>query len=47
MAWLERAYPAARRFRLEVTQSNQSAVRLYQRAGYDFLHYDQMALDKI
>lgn len=47
MAWLERAYPAARRFRLEVTQSNQSAVRLYQRAGYDFLRYDQMALDKI
>ena len=47
MAWLEREYPAARRFRLEVTQVNQGAVRLYQRAGYQFLHYDQMVLDKI
>ena len=47
MAWLEREYPAARRFRLEVTQVNQGAVRLYQRAGYEFLRYDQMVLDKI
>lgn len=47
MAWLEREYPAARRFRLEVTQVNQRAVRLYQRAGYEFLRYDQMVLDKI
>ena len=47
MAWLEREYPAARRFRLEGTQGNQGAVRLYQRAGYEFLRYDQMVLDKI
>lgn len=47
MAWLEREYPAARRFRLEVTHVNQGAVRLYQRAGYEFLRYDQMVLDKI
>lgn len=47
MAWLEQEYPAARRFRLEVTQVNQGAVRLYQRAGYEFLRYDQMVLDKI
>ena len=47
MAWLEREYPSARRFRLEVTQANQGAVRLYQKAGYQFLHYDQMVLDKI
>ncbi len=47
MAWLEGASPAARRFRLEVTQANQTAVRLYQRAGYQFLHYDQMVLDKV
>lgn len=47
MAWLEREYPAARRFRLEVTQANQGAVRLYQKAGYQFLRYDQMVLDKI
>lgn len=47
MAWLEREYPSARRFRLEVTQANQGAVRLYQRAGYQFLSYGQMVLDKI
>ena len=47
MAWLEREYPAARRFRLEVTQANQGAISLYQRAGYTFLRYNQMVLDKI
>lgn len=47
MAWLERAYPAARRFRLEVTRANSGAVHLYQKTGYQFLHYDQMVLDKI
>ena len=47
MAWLEGEYPTARRFRLEVTQANQGAVRLYQKAGYQFLRYDQMVLDKI
>ena len=47
MAWLEEEYPAAYRFRLEVTQVNQGAVRLYQNAGYQFLRYDQMILDKI
>ena len=47
MAWLEGEYPAARRFRLEVTQANQGAVHLYQKAGYTFLRYDQMVLDKI
>ena len=47
MAWLEQEYPSARRFRLEVTQANQRAVRLYQKAGYRFLRYDQMVLDKI
>lgn len=46
LAWLERSYPAARRFRLEVTQANQGAVRLYRSAGYEFLHYSQMVLDK-
>lgn len=47
MAWLEEEYPAARRFRLEVTQANQGAVRLYQKAGYEYLRYEQMVLDKI
>ena len=47
MAWLEQEYPAARRFRLEVTQANQGAGHLYQKAGYTFLRYEQMVLDKI
>lgn len=47
LAWLEESYPTARRFRLEVTQANQGAARLYRSAGYEFLHYDQMVLDKI
>ena len=47
MAWLEREYPAARRFRLDVTQINQGAIRLYEKSGYQYLRYDQMVLDKI
>ena len=46
MAWIERAYPSARRFRLEVTEVNRNAVQLYQKTGYTYLHYDQMVLDK-
>lgn len=46
LAWLEREYPAARRFRLEVTRANQGAARLYQKSGYEFLRYDQMVLDR-
>ena len=46
MAWMEGEYPAARRFRLEVTQVNQRAVRLYEKSGYTYLRYDQMVLDK-
>ncbi len=45
MAWLRREYPKARRFRLEVTQENAGAVRLYQKAGYEYLSYDQMVVD--
>lgn len=47
LAWLEESYPSARRFRLEVTQANQGAARLYRSAGYEYLRYDQMVLDKI
>ena len=47
MDWMEREYPAARRFRLEVTQVNQRAIRLYEKSGYQYLRYDQMVLDKI
>ena len=46
MAWIEGEYPQARRFRLEVTQVNQKAVRLYEQSGYTYLRYDQMVLDK-
>lgn len=46
MTWLAGAYPSARRFRLEVTQANQGAIRLYRAAGYEFLRYNQMILDK-
>ena len=38
--------PDVRRFRLEVTRKNQRAVRLYERVGFRFLEYDQMALDR-
>lgn len=47
MAWIESQYPTARRFRLEVNDINENAVRLYQRAGYDYLRYDQMVIDKV
>ena len=46
MAWLEREYPEARRFRLEVTQVNKQAIRLYEGSGYKYLRYDQMVFDK-
>ncbi len=46
MAWIEAQYPSARRFRLEVTQANQGAAKLYQKSGYQYLHYHQMVLDR-
>ena len=46
MQWMEAEYPQARRFRLEVTQVNQRAVKLYEKQGYQYLRYDQMVLDK-
>lgn len=47
LAWIEAQYPTARRFRLEVNDVNQNAVRLYQKSGYEYLRYDQMVIDKI
>lgn len=47
LAWIEAQYPTARRFRLEVNEVNQNAVRLYQKSGYEYLRYDQMVIDKI
>ena len=46
MAWMEGEYPDFRRFRLEVTQVNQQAIRLYEKSGYKYLRYDQMVFDK-
>ena len=45
MAWIQGQYPDVRRLRLEVTQVNQSAIRLYEKSGYRYLRYDQMVLD--
>lgn len=38
-------HPEVRRFRLEVSRSNEKAVRLYERLGFTFLEYDQMVKD--
>ena len=46
MAWMETEYPEVRRFRLEVTQVNKSAIALYEGSGYQYLRYDQMVFDK-
>lgn len=45
MKWIQGQYPQAKRFRLEVTKSNQGAVALYEKLGYQFMSYDQMILD--
>ena len=39
-------HPEVLRFRLEVTRSNEAAVRLYERLGFTFLEYDQMVWDR-
>ena len=39
-------HPEVMRFRLEVTRSNEAAVRLYERLGFTFLEYDQMVLER-
>ena len=46
MNWMETEYPEVRRFRLEVTQVNKSAIALYEGSGYHYLRYDQMVFDK-
>ena len=45
-AWAEGEYPQARRFRLEATPSNQRAMDLYRRLGFEPLHYVQMVRDR-
>lgn len=46
MEWILRSYPKAKRFRLEVTDSNDGAIALYENLGFEFLDYQQMILDK-
>lgn len=43
--FLEREYPQAKRFRLEVTEANKKAAALYRRLGFKKQHYVQMAKD--
>ena len=45
-AWVEREYPDAKRFRLEATHSNQRAIALYGKLGYEELKYDQMIKER-
>lgn len=47
LEWLRKEYPKAKRFRLEVTEVNESAVHLYQGCGYQWLDYKQMVLDLV
>lgn len=44
--WIVDHYPEYKRFRIEVTESNVNAKRLYERWGFRFLEYNQMVLDR-
>ena len=46
LAWIEESYPGVRRLRLEVNGVNRGAMRLYEKAGYTYLRYEQMIIDK-
>ena len=46
MYWIVDHYPEYKRFRIEVTESNVNAKRLYERWGFRFLEYNQMVLDR-
>ena len=45
-AFLEQRYPQVRRFRLEVEDENEGAVRLYQNLGFSWFDYKQMKKDR-
>ena len=45
-AFLEQRYPHVRRFRLEVEDENEGAVRLYQNLGFSWFDYKQMKKDR-
>ena len=40
--FMEKEYPAAKRFHLEVTEENKRAIDLYKELGYEVLEYVQM-----
>ncbi|HCT92917.1 MAG TPA: GNAT family N-acetyltransferase [Lachnospiraceae bacterium] len=46
IGWLEQEYPDVRRMRLEVTEENPAAIRLYKKMGYEFLGYLQMVKEQ-
>ena len=44
--FMEKEYPAAKRFHLEVAKENIRAIDLYKRLGYEVLEYVQMVKNK-
>lgn len=44
--WVFKEYPNAARFRLEVTDANEGAVRLYEKIGFQYMKYGQMIIDR-
>lgn len=44
--WVFREYPDVARYRLEVTDVNEGAVRLYEKIGFKYLKYSQMIMDR-
>lgn len=44
--WMFKEYPDILRFRLEVTKSNEGAIALYERLGFQYLQYGQMVHDR-
>ena len=45
-SFLPQQYPHAKRFRLEVTHTNEGAIRLYHKLGYEDFDYLQMVCDR-
>jgi len=44
--FMEREYPSAKRYHLEVTKENTRAMDLYKKLGYEVLEYVQMVKEK-
>jgi len=45
MEFMEKEFPTAKRFRLEVAEENTRAIGLYKKLGYEVLEYVQMVKD--